>query len=305
MFSTRNSTRSVRRHDRLILCFLIWFFSAPGASRSVEAQQITNVVPQTGATVPTNIQPTDAGAEIFGSLSLSTDNRSQGFTSSNQENAIQFDVGVIWKQFYAGVSASNVDFGQTILADGSLAGFAYRELTYYAGYVNVFNKLDYDVGFSYATFPGARDSAAELNYWEITAGVGRAFGEDMRGGPLRAGLRVNYAADYSADSGDNFVFEGTLEKPLGAFRNGKIKPALKANVGYQNGEENRGNIDYWFWSAGLDVKVHDKISLDLRYHDSAEVPFSCADLCDSAFVATLTYEFSANLGGRRKVAAMK
>ncbi len=305
MFNISKSPRSARKHDRQTLCFLIWFISVAGAPWSVEAQQIANVVPQTAATVPANIQPTEGAAEIFGSLSLATDNRSQGFTSSNQENAIQFDVGVIWKQFYAGVSASNVDFGQTALADGSLAGIADRELTYYAGYVNVYNKLDYDVGVSYVTFPGARDSAAELNYWEISAGVGRTFGESMRGGPLRAGLRVNYAADYSADSGENYVFEGTLAKPLGTFRDGKIKPTLKANVGYQDGEENRGNIDYWFWSAGLDIKVRDKVSLDLRYHDSAEVPFSCADLCDSAFVATLTFDFSANLGGRRKATAMK
>jgi len=269
------------------------------------AQQNVAAVPQTSPAFipsPQDIQAADGAAEIFGALSLTTDNRSQGFTSSNQENAVQFDIGVIWKNFYGGASASSVDFGQTTLVDGTLATLADLELTYYAGYVNVYKKFDYDVGVSYSTFPGARDAGAELNYWEFTAGIGREFGEHLRGGPVRLGFRTNYSADYSGDSGDNYIFEGTVKKGLGKYRDGKIVPVLTANLGYQDGDENRGNIDYWFWSAGVEVKFHDKISLDMRYHDAADVPFNCADLCDAAFVAMLSYEFSINLGGRKKKA---
>ena len=272
------------------------------------AQQNTQanvVVPQTSATFVPTVQASQAaaaGASIFGALSLATDNRSQGFTSSNEETAVQGDLGIIWGQFYAGVSASNVDFGQIIQPNGNLAGLADLELTYYAGYVNVYKKFDYDFGVSYATFPGARDAPGqELNYWEFTAGIGREFGEDWRGGPARAGFRINYAADYSGDSGDNIIYEGTLKKALGKYgREGKILPSLKANLGYQDGDENRGNIDYWFWSAGLDVKIADRLGVDLRYHDAADVPFDCTNLCDAAFVAMVTLEFSADLGRKKK-----
>lgn len=302
------STRKAKAHSTLLLqtvlatTLILLFGHSP-----VLAQQNAAVVPQN--TALTVLTPQDVlaaeGAEIFGALSLTTDNRSQGFTSSNQENAVQFDIGIIWKNFYGGASASSIDFGQTTLADGSLAGIADLEMTYYAGYVNVIKKFDYDVGVSYSTFPGARDAAAELNYWEFTAGIGREFGEHMRGGPARLGFRTNYAADYSGDSGDNYIFEGTFKKGLGKYRDDKIVPVLTANLGYQDGDENRGNIDYWFWSAGIEVKFHDKISLDMRYHDSADVPFNCADLCDAAFVAMLSYEFSINLGGRKKKKAYK
>lgn len=299
----------IKAHSTLLLqAVLATAFILVVSQTSTLAQQNVAAVPQTSPSfIPSaqDIQAADGAAEIFGALSLTTDNRSQGFTSSNQENAVQFDVGIIWKNFYGGASASSIDFGQTTLADGSLAGIADLELTYYAGYVNVIKKFDYDVGVSYSTFPGARDAAAELNYWEFTAGIGREFGEHMRGGPARIGFRTNYAADYSGDSGDNYIFEGTFKKGLGKYRDDKIVPVLTANLGYQDGDENRGNIDYWFWSAGVEVKFHDKISLDMRYHDAADVPFNCADLCDAAFVGMLSYEFSFNLGGRKKAKAYK
>lgn len=271
---------------------------------AAQAQNVV-VVPQvTPSFIPSaqDIQGAKGGAEIFGALTLSTDNRSQGFTSSNEETAVQGDIGVIFSNFYAGISASNVDFGQIVLPNGNLAGLADLELTYYAGYVNVYKKIDYDVGVSYATFPGARDAPGqELNYWEWTAGIGREFGENWRGGPARVGFRVNYSHDYSGDSGDNIIYEGTLKKALGKYgREGKILPSLTANVGYQDGDVNRGNIDYWFWSAGIDIKVRDRWNIDLRYHDAAEVPFNCDNLCDSAFVAMLSYEFSINLGQKKE-----
>lgn len=223
--------------------------------------------------------------DFFGGVTVSSDSRSQGFTSTSEKGAISVDLGVIWKTFYFGVSVGNVEFDQTTnLNTGLLTDVAEVSVNYYAGYVGIYKGLEYDVGVTYATLPEAYDPGGEVDYFEMNAGIARVLIDDWKGG-----LRVYYAPEYSGKVGQNWVFEGTIEKPLMAIRG--IMPTFTATLGYQEGDEGKGNFDYWFWNAGVALQLNKTFSVDLRYHDSADVPGSCSGRCDSAFVASVSMDF--------------
>ena len=228
-----------------------------------------------------NVPDVDESKErgLFGAVTIMSDYRSGGFTSSDEDPAIQGEIGYYVRGFYAGVSAGNVDFGK--INGNEIADW---EVNLYAGYIRHMGRWEWDIGISYSHFPDAYDRDAELDYWEGSVGLMATVHENMR-----AGVRIYYSPDYSGESGDNWVFEGTVERELRQIRG--ITPVLSASIGYQDGDEDKGNFDYWFWDAGLELQVHEHVSIDLRYHDADDVPFSCDSLCDAAFVGSLTVSF--------------
>ena len=233
---------------------------------------------------PKGVTATSERPEFFGSATLFSDNRSQGFTSNNEDPVLQIDGGIIWRNFYIGASGSNVDLGRQVLANGGSRSVGRYAVTYYAGYVNSWRGFDWDVSVSYATHPGARDANAELDYWEMSFGISKVFIRDIRNG-----LRFYWAPDYTANQGHNFVLESSLEKPLPSIAG--ITPLLETVVGRQFGDEGRGNFDYWFWEVGVELPMSEHFSIDLRYHDTADVPFDSSDQCGARFVASATVEF--------------
>ncbi len=232
---------------------------------------------------PSNVGSTSERPELFGSATVFSDQRSQGFSANDQNPVAQLDGGIIWRNFYIGASGSNVDLG-TITSNGQTQSVGRFAVTYFAGYVNRWRNIDWDVAVSYATFPGARDANAELDYWEGSVGAAGILVRDIKGG-----LRFYWSPDYTANQGHNFVLEGSLQKPLPMIRG--WKPTLEAVVGHQFGDEGRGNFDYWFWEVGIDVAITEKFSVDFRYHDTADVPISCDRLCGPRFVASATLEY--------------
>lgn len=253
-------------------------FAVQPASAQTPSANLPTVKP------PDFSQVSGTGFDFFGSVTVMSDSRGQGFTSTEGDPAVQIDAGVIWTNYYFGVSGSNIDLGRRQLANGTFDDVGRYALTYYGGYVNRWNGIDWDVGISYATFPGADDGGAELDYWEGTFGVAKVLFRDLKGG-----LRIYYSPDYTADQGHNWVFEGSLEQPLPEFMG--LKPVYSSVIGYQAGEEDRDNFDYWFFESGIEVGLSENFSLDFRYHRTADVPFDCNDLCDGRFVASAILEF--------------
>lgn len=257
-------------------------------SVTVFAFDIASAQTATGKTKKPSVPSIGTGGsdlDFFGSVTLSSDGRSQGFTSTQEKPAISVDLGVIWKTFYFGVSIGNTDYGKaTNVNTGLLTDVAEVSVNYYAGYVGTYRGLEYDVGVTYSTLPNAYDPDGEFDYFEMNAGIARVIIDDWKGG-----LRVYFAPDYSGDAGQNWVFEATVEKPLMTFRG--MKPTFTATVGYQEGDEGKGNFDYLFWNAGVEVQLNKTFSFDLRYHDAADVPGSCSGRCDAAFVASVTMDF--------------
>ena len=256
----------------------ILIVTADFAAAQTVTRRAVAVEPPKGAGSSTSQRP-----ELFGSATIFSDHRSQGFTSNDQDPVLQLDGGVIWRNFYVGLSGSNVDLG-TITQGGVTQNVGDYAVTYYGGYVNSWRGWDWDVAVSYNTYPGARDSTAELDYWEFSAGVSKIFFRDIKNG-----LRVYWSPDYTANQGDNWVLEFSSQKPLPEFRG--WKPSIETVTGYQFGDEGRGNFDYWFWEVGLVIAMSEHFSIDLRYHDTADVPIDCDDLCGARFVASATLEF--------------
>lgn len=220
---------------------------------------------------------------FFGSITLMTDDRAQGFTSSQEDPAVSADLGVIWRSVFAGISISTVDFGTTTFG-GVTKDVADISLSYFLGFVKSYNNILFDVIASYNTNPDAFDPAGELDYFEVSVGASKTLVSDLKGG-----VRIYFSPEFSGETGNNWVFEGSLEKPLPAFRG--IMPLITGVVGYQAGDEDSGGFDYWFWNIGLGLQLYEHVSVDLRYHDTADVPISCNNLCDEAFVGSLTFEF--------------
>ena len=247
------------------------------AEAQTQTRRTTNVTP------PKNIGSTSERPEFFGSATIFSDQRSQGFSSNDQDPVLQIDAGVIWRNFYFGASGSNTDLGQ-ITVNGQSRSVGRFAVTYFAGYVNRWRNIDWDVAVSYATYPGARDDNAELDYWEGSAGASGVLVSDLKGG-----LRFYWSPDYTANQGHNFVLEASLQKPLPMIRT--WKPTLELLAGHQVGDESRGNFDYWYWEVGVAVALNDNFSVDFRYHDTADVPISCDRLCGPRFVASATLEY--------------
>ena len=271
----------MRRH--LLLCaaaVLPWMatFAPEHAQAQATRTRVQSVEP------PKNVLNGGERPEFFGSATIFSDNRSQGFTSNEEDPAFQLDGGIIYKNFYFGVSGSSVDLGQFIRNDGALDDVGDISITYYGGYVNVWRGIDWDVSVTYTTYPGAEDANAELDYWEFSAGAAKVFFSDIKNG-----IRVYWSPDYTGDQGNNWIVELSTQKPLPEIRG--WKPTLEFVSGYQFGEEDRGNFDYYYWEVGLEIQLNEDFSVDFRYHDTADVPFDCENLCSGRFTAAATLEF--------------
>lgn len=270
------------RHLSAVACGCVLFAALVSAAIPANAQRSRS---NHAIEPPSVAKATTDRPEVFGSVTVFSDQRSQGFTANDGDPVVQVDAGVIWKRFYFGLSASNVDLGDIVTTTPpSTRSIGHAAISYYGGYVGSFRSIDWDVSVSYATYPGARDSGAELDYWEFSVGAAKVMFHD-----IRSGVRIYWSPEYTGDQGHNWVIETSTQKPLPAFRG--IEPTLEFVSGYQFGDEGRGNFDYYFWELGLEFRFNQHLSVDLRYHDTVDVPIDCNDLCDGRFVVSLTAEF--------------
>jgi hypothetical protein len=143
--------------------------------------------------------------DYFVSITGFTDNRSQGFSSTRSRPGVSADFGLIWNRFYTGVTVENADIGDNAAGRNLATVKASLSL----GYVWTWGDFNLDLNGSYVTFPGANEDGPEINYFEYSAGVARKLLGD-----LTAGFRVYFSPENSGKTGVNWIFEGSLEKPL-------------------------------------------------------------------------------------------
>lgn len=239
---------------------------------------------------------------LSANVALTTDYVFRGFTQTDENAAVQggFDVGC--SIFYAGVWASNLDFGGDQQQNGTLVDFANIEIDYYAGVKATIpgTPVEVDLGAIYYTYPNAFDDRTytdaanvltivpEFDYWEIKAGASATLIPDL----LSAGLTVYYSPDYFAETGENWIFEGTAEVTLPQVA--IFSPSISGTLAYQDGDTNDGGFDYWYYNVGLSLGFHEKFSLDVRYWgtDIQTSGFgSCSGICDERIVGTISASF--------------
>ena len=231
---------------------------------------------------------------LSANVALATDYVFRGFTQTDENAAIQGGFDVECGRFYAGVWASNLDFGGDITGSGEVVDVANIEIDYYAGVKAEIpgTPVSVDLGAIYYTYPNAYDDTptsafAELDFWEIKAGLSANLMPN-----LSAGLTVYYSPDYFAETGENWIIEGTAELTLPQVA--IFTPAISATLGYQDGDTGDGGFDYYYYNAGVSLGFLEKFSLDVRYWNTdiqtAGTP-SCSGVCDERIVGTLSASF--------------
>ena len=134
--------------------------------------------------------------EVSGNVTLTSDYRFRGISQSDTDPAIQGGFDVAFDNgLYAGVWASNVDFG----TDADL------EMDFYAGFGgSISEDVSYDVGYIYYDYPGTDGVDFALNgnekedYEEFYASV--SFGD--------ATIGAAYSDDYWLSSGEFYYLYG-------------------------------------------------------------------------------------------------
>jgi len=225
---------------------------------------------------------------LAANVALTTDYVFRGQSQTDQQPAIQGGFEAYYLPLYAGVWASNVNFGGADsnsdgIADSAVADI---ELDWYGGIRHALGGVEADLGVIYYNYPNAADRVAELDYWELKAGLA---GPLIAG--LEAGLTVFYAWDYTGQVGENWVFEGTLKKSLA--RLGPFAPVLSGLLARNEGDQSAGGLDYWYWNAGLELGFLERFAFDIRYWDTDIAGCGARRLfqCDERAVATLSAEF--------------
>jgi len=194
---------------------------------------MTNRLTLAAITVAASL-PVAARAEVttYGSLTFASEyvDRSESF--SDDQPALQFYGEVESNGFYAGLFASNVDFGD----DDNV------EIDLYLGYRNTIGDLSYDIGYGRYYYDDSGDCCGEillsLSYPVVEKlEVGGALEYDPEAETLASEISLDYGVT------DTFSISGT----------------------YGRNEASDNN----YWDVGFNYYLSDAWSVDVRYHDTS------------------------------------
>ena len=204
-----------------------------------------------------------AGWSFSGNIALTSDYVFRGISQTLEDPAVQGGFDAAYGSFYAGVWASNVDFG----VDESI------EIDYYAGFKPTLGPVAADLGVAYYTYPGAGDDGAEYDYVELYAKGSVAPVEKMS-----LGAAVFYSPEYTGETGAAYYVEANA-----GFT---VIDALSVSgaVGFQDVEEGVfGEDNYTTWNLGGTYSLAG-FGLDLRYHDT---DYDGLEIAEERVVVTL------------------
>ncbi|CAN5200025.1 TorF family putative porin [soil metagenome] len=181
-------------------------------------------------------------------VALTSDYVYRGFSQNNEGATLSAGADLTWDSgFYAGVWASDVDFG-----DGTAA-----ELDTYGGYRTELAGFGVDVGvIGYGYFD--EPSGADWSYFEVKGAVSRAFG------PVTAGAAVYYTPDFTGPVGGD---QATYVEANAAFTP-ITNLTISGAIGEQYLDENTGD-DYATWNVGASYALpNSPLTVDVRYYDT-------------------------------------
>lgn len=213
---------------------------------------------------------------ISATAGFTTNYMFRGITQTQDDPAIfgSFDVSHE-SGLYAGIWASSIDFGDAPDDDANL------EFDFYAGFANSINNFSYDVGAVYYMYPGANDTAAEYNYWEIYAKTGYDFGY------FSIGDGIYYSPEFFGETGDALYGYGDITVPLPFL---PFDIAAVGSFGYQSFLEDNGVDDYFDYSGGLTAAVLG-FDLSAKYIGTLGWAGPKGEAADDAFSFTISRTF--------------
>lgn len=171
----------------------------------------------------------------------------RGVSQTQEDPAIQGGIDATYGLGYAGVWASNVDFGSKD---------PQAEVDFYAGLRPTVGDTSLDFGVLYYSYSKDRGlNPGAYSYVELKAAASRTFG------PATLGGAVYYSPEFPNKGGYATYVEGNASVPVAK------KLTLSGAVGYQSIANFKS---YATWNAGFSYALTDKLSADLRYHDTNE-----------------------------------
>lgn len=196
--------------------------------------------------------------ELSANVAITSDYVFRGISQTEENPAIQGGFDATYRMFYAGVWASNLDFG----SDGNGNDVANIEIDIYAGLKHKWRNTEFDLGVIYYAYPGAEDAGGELDYVELKFGSSTELTDR-----ITFNSTTYWSPDYTGETGDVISSEWQVVVALGEYRG--MKPAFSALIGYVDFLDDGFEANsYAYWNAGVEVGLNDKFTLDLRYWDT-------------------------------------
>jgi len=234
---------------------------------------------------PAIVSADDSPHEFSANVALSTDYRFRGISQTTEDPALSggFDYSYSPIGFYAGVWASNLDFGEPT-GPGGVNDTADLEIDFYGGIAGELpNGIGWDVGGLYYYYPGSDPGAFanDYDYFEVYGSLSYDFGMfNVAGG-------ANYSPDYFAESDDAVYLYGDVGVPLPV-----AGLTLSGHVGHQWIDDNAtfGTPDYVDWILGLSKDIG-PFTFDLSYVDTDMSNAECfggTDFCDATAIFTIS-----------------
>lgn len=180
-------------------------------------------------------------------IGVTSDYVFRGVSQTQEDPAIQGGIDATYGIGYAGVWASNVDFG----TDDPTA-----EIDLYAGIRPTIGDTSLDLGLLYYGYVEDKGVPGSVSYFELKAAASRPIG------PATVGLAAYYSPEYSGDLGKALYYEINGSVPV------MDKVTVSAALGHQ--EYDKSGADYASWNIGATYALTEKLGLDLRYHDTDE-----------------------------------
>jgi uncharacterized protein (TIGR02001 family) len=286
--------KSYRRISReATMTFSITRFVRLAAASALSAALIAGPALADGPTrrgsIKDPVAPAPRACALSANVALTSEYVFRGVSQTDEGPAIQGGFDATCGLFYAGVWASNLDFG----GDGAGNDIANIEVDFYAGIKPKTGPITWDLGVIYYAYPNSSNTVADLEMIEFKVG---GSSEIWKGGTL--GVTGFYSPDYTGELGEVLTVEVGFSQALPTI--GMFTPTFSALIGHQMGDDALyqvafGDDNYTYWNVGLTLGFLEKWSLDFRYWDTNLDPVGACGTalfqCDERFVATLKFTY--------------
>src|SRR5262245_60852817 len=199
------------------------------------APALADGMPARGQAAAPAQQPEARRCTLSANVALASEYVFRGFSQTSEGAAIQGGFDATCGLFYAGLWASNLDWGPVQRFGGNFVTWASIEIDVYAGFKGKFGSIGWDLGVIGYTYPNSTQNTfgSPVNdfrneYLEIKGGLS---GEIWKDGTL--GVTVFYSPDYQYETGTVWTVEGGFVQVFPAYWG--FTPTISALVGYQSG----------------------------------------------------------------------
>lgn len=216
----------------------------------------------------------DEGLKLSYNVGVASDYIFRGISNTNNDPQVFGGVDATYGIGYAGVWASNVDFGTPNPE---------AEIDVYAGVKPTVGDVNLDLGVIYYGYSKDKNGVpGSYSYFEVKAAASKAFG------PATFGVAAYYSPEFPSDGGEAIYAEVNGSAPIGE------KLTLSGAVGLQHvdaaGYFSGVNNDYVTWNLGVSAAITDNLTADLRYSDTDSHEFG-KSLYGSALTVALKAAF--------------